>query len=37
MFEYADEVSGPVPLPLDGLVEQLPVVDRTQPRPRGEL
>ena len=26
MFEYADEVSGPVPLPLDGLVEQLPVV-----------
>jgi chromosome segregation protein len=26
MFEYAAEVSGPVPLPLDGMVEQLPVV-----------
>jgi chromosome segregation protein len=25
-FEYANEVSGPVPLPLDGMVEQLPVV-----------
>ncbi len=26
MFEYAADVSGPVPLPLDGMVEQLPVV-----------
>jgi chromosome segregation protein len=26
-FEYASEVSGPVPLPLDGMVEQLPVVN----------
>ncbi|MEW6092833.1 MAG: chromosome segregation protein SMC [Chloroflexota bacterium] len=26
MFEYASDVSGPVPLPLDGMVEQLPVV-----------
>jgi chromosome segregation protein len=25
-FEYASEVSGPVPLPLDGMVEQLPLV-----------
>ncbi len=25
-FEYADEISGPVPLPFEGLVEQLPVV-----------
>lgn len=25
-FEYEDEVSGPTPLPLDGMVEQLPVV-----------
>ena len=25
-FEYAEEVSGPTPLPLDGWVEQLPVV-----------
>jgi chromosome segregation protein len=26
MFEYAEDVSGPVPLPLDGMVEQLPVI-----------
>jgi len=26
MFDYADDVSGPVPLPLDGMVEELPVV-----------
>jgi chromosome segregation protein len=26
MFEYAEEVSGPVPLPLEGMVEELPVV-----------
>jgi len=26
VFEYATDVSGPVPLPFDGLVEQLPVV-----------
>ncbi len=25
-FEYVDDVSGPTPLPLDGMVEQLPVV-----------
>jgi chromosome segregation protein len=25
-FEYASDISGPVPLPLDGMVEQLPVV-----------
>jgi chromosome segregation protein len=25
-FEYATDVSGPVPLPLDGMVEQLPMV-----------
>jgi len=25
-FEYEEEVSGPTPLPLDGMVEQLPVV-----------
>ena len=30
-FEYADEVSGPVPLPLDGMVEQLPVVIELPP------
>lgn len=26
MFDYAADVSGPVPLPLEGMVEQLPVV-----------
>lgn len=26
MFDYAADVSGPVPLPLDGMVEQLPIV-----------
>jgi chromosome segregation protein len=26
MFEYAADVSGPVPLPLEGMVEELPVV-----------
>ena len=25
-FDYASDVSGPVPLPLDGMVEQLPVI-----------
>jgi chromosome segregation protein len=25
-FEYADEVSGPTPLPLEGMVERLPVI-----------
>ncbi len=31
MFDYASEVSGPVPLPLDGMVEQLPVVTELAP------
>jgi chromosome segregation protein len=30
-FEYADEVSGPVPLPFDGMVEQLPAVKDLPP------
>ena len=30
-FNYADEVSGPTPLPLDGLVEHLPRVDKLSP------
>lgn len=30
-FEYATEVSGPVPLPFDGLVEQLPLVYEMSP------
>jgi chromosome segregation protein len=31
MFDYAEDVSGPVPLPLDGMVEQLPVVAELPP------
>ncbi len=30
-FEYTEEVSGPTPLPLDGLVERLPRVERLAP------
>ncbi len=30
-FEYATDVSGPVPLPFDGMVEQLPVVTELAP------
>ena len=30
-FEYATDVSGPVPLPLDGMVEQLPMVTALAP------
>jgi chromosome segregation protein len=31
MFEYEEDVSGPMPLPLDGMVEQLPVVNEVSP------
>ncbi|MBK9927311.1 MAG: chromosome segregation protein SMC [Anaerolineales bacterium] len=31
MFEYADDVSGPVPLPFEGMVEELPVVTEVSP------
>jgi chromosome segregation protein len=31
MFEYASDVSGPMPLPLDGMVEQLPMVAEIAP------
>lgn len=31
MFEYASDVSGPMPLPLDGMVEQLPLVKEIAP------
>lgn len=30
-FNYANDVSGPVPLPFDGMVDQLPVVDQLNP------
>jgi chromosome segregation protein len=31
MFDYAEEVSGPVPLPFEGMVEELPVVTEISP------
>jgi chromosome segregation protein len=37
MFEYAADVSGPVPLPLDGMVEQLPVVTELAPELEEQL
>jgi chromosome segregation protein len=37
MFEYAAEVSGPVPLPLDGMVEELPVVTEVSPDLESQL
>ncbi len=30
-FEYTEQVSGPTPLPLDGMVEQLPIVRKLPP------
>ncbi len=37
MFDYAADVSGPVPLPLDGMVEQLPVVTELSPEIEEQL
>jgi len=37
MFEYAADVSGPVPLPLEGMVEQLPVVTELSPEIEEQL
>jgi chromosome segregation protein len=31
MFEYADDVAGPVPLPFEGMVEDLPVLTEVSP------
>jgi len=31
MFEYENDISGPMPLPLDGMVQQLPVVNEISP------
>ncbi len=36
-FEYRENVSGPVPLPLDGMVEQLPAVTELQPELEEQL
>jgi len=37
MFDYAADVSGPVPLPLDGMVEQLPVITELAPEIEEQL
>jgi len=37
MFEYADDVSGPVPLPFEGMVEELPVVTEVSPELEAQL
>ncbi len=37
MFEYADDVSGPVPLPFEGMVEELPVVTEVSPDLEAQL
>lgn len=37
MFEYAEDVSGPVPLPFEGMVEELPVVTEVSPELEAQL
>ena len=37
MFNYADDVSGPVPLPIEGMVEQLPVITELDPKLEEQL
>jgi chromosome segregation protein len=37
MFDYAADVSGPVPLPLEGMVEELPVVTEISPDLEAQL
>jgi chromosome segregation protein len=37
MFEYAADVSGPVPLPFEGMVEELPVVTEVSPELESQL
>ncbi|HRQ25063.1 MAG TPA: hypothetical protein PLF42_16665 [Anaerolineales bacterium] len=37
LFDYAADVSGPVPLPLDGMVEQLPIVTELAPELEEQL
>lgn len=37
MFDYAEDVSGPVPLPLEGMVEELPVVTEVSPELEAQL
>ncbi|HLF74371.1 MAG TPA: chromosome segregation protein SMC [Anaerolineales bacterium] len=37
VFDYAEDVSGPMPLPLEGLVEELPVVREISPDLEAQL
>ena len=37
MFDYAEDVSGPVPLPFEGMVEELPVVTEIAPELESQL
>ncbi len=37
MFEYADDVAGPVPLPFEGMIEELPVVTEVAPDLESQL
>jgi chromosome segregation protein len=37
MFEYEPDVSGPVPLPLEGMVEELPVITEISPDLESQL
>jgi chromosome segregation protein len=37
MFDYAEDVAGPVPLPLEGMVEELPVVTEVSPDLEAQL
>ena len=37
MFEYAADVTGPVPLPFEGMVEELPVVTEVSPELESQL
>ncbi|MEP6894402.1 MAG: hypothetical protein ABI986_02220, partial [Chloroflexota bacterium] len=37
MFDYAEDVSGPVPLPFEGMVEELPVIIEVSPELETQL
>ena len=37
MFDYAADISGPVPLPFEGMVEELPVVTEVSPELESQL
>ncbi len=37
MFDYAEDVSGPVPLPFEGMIEELPVVTEVSPELEAQL